>query len=137
MVPSTLAKASDTDAVPPLALAVVVVSGSIVAGDAVVSTSVSVVVAVVTSAVGAAGFTVVVCAAGFAVVDAGRAEFGAGWAGRSPDPGIVVTKLTTSAKLLCCIEAKSNFLPYNPIEMPNVAIKINTAKENHCGRLPR
>ena len=128
MVPSTLAKASDTDAVPPLALAVVVVSGSIVAGDAVVSTSVSVVVAVVTSAVGATGF---------AVVDAGRAEFGAGWAGRSPDPGIVVTKLTTSAKLLCCIEAKSNFLPYNPIEMPNVAIKINTAKENHCGRLPR
>ncbi len=136
MVPSTLANASDTDAVPALALDVVVVSGSIVAAGAVVSTTVSVVVVVVTAAVGDTCFTVVIGAAGFAVVDAGRAEFGAGCVGRSPT-GIVVTKLTTSAKLLCCIEAKSNFLPYNPIETPNAAIKINTATENHGSRLPR
>jgi hypothetical protein len=117
MVPSTLANASDTDAVPSLALVVV--------------ESVVVVVSVV----------------GVVVVggdDTGRA-FGVFVVDVDADADdedvpatlAVVTKLTTSATLLCCIEAKSNFLPYNPNEIPSIATVTKAATDNHgnCFRL--
>lgn len=114
-MPSTLAKASDTDAVPSLAPVVV--------------ESVVVVVSVV-------GFVVVGGdetgrAFGVFVVDVDVDDEDV------PATLAVVTKLTTSATLLCCIEAKSNFLPYNPNEIPRIATVTNAATDNHgnCFRL--
>lgn len=113
MVPSTLlAKASDTDAVPSVVLVLVVVAAAVIVVDAAtVVVAVVAVVVVVAAAVGVVGLVVVV-------------------------DGVVVTKFTTSAKLLC-IDAKSNVLSYTPIETPSVAKVTNIAMENQGSRLLR
>ena len=139
-MPSTLAKASDTEAVPSLVLVVVV---SVVVGVvSIIAASVVVVVVVVVEVVGVEGVdtgrVLVVLPAFFDVkvvpdadADADADDCGDVDTGDVPAALVVVTKLTTSATSVWRIEAKSNFLPYNPNEMPSIATVTNVTTDSH------